>query len=356
LSIRAIEVLRPTVARIRHHDRHLGEQLRRALSSIALNVAEGNRSPGGNRLARFSTAAGSTAESRAALRVAVAWGYVEASEIDAGEAILDRIAGCSTDSALGARSDHAIAAPQPTQGRFTSRVSPDDGGSHEGSHRRRVTPRYVALVVRERAAASSSAAAAPSPRPAHSAPTPVACEKPRLAIEKAHEERWRGVGLRELPALIQLIMQNELTLHAMPDQDTARVGLLREIGDAYAELSEEADREMEAATSDETRAARAQVERDARVAAIGYYTQIATEYGGGPSRRFSHDPPPMYGALDDVLYDLAYEYEQDGALERARIVERLAVDSGIASESRRRAYEERIRQIDRVTSRASCAR
>jgi four helix bundle protein len=93
LSIRAIEVLRPTVARIRHHDRDLGEQLRRALSSIALNIGEGNRSQGGNRTARFSTAAGSTAESRAALRVAVAWGYVEAREIDAGEAILDRIAG-----------------------------------------------------------------------------------------------------------------------------------------------------------------------------------------------------------------------------------------------------------------------
>ncbi|WP_394844199.1 four helix bundle protein [Pendulispora brunnea] len=91
-ALRAIELLRPTVARIRACDRDLGEQLRRALSSIALNVAEGNCSQGGNRIARFSTAAGSNSESRAALRVAVAWGYVNAREVEAGEQLLDGIA------------------------------------------------------------------------------------------------------------------------------------------------------------------------------------------------------------------------------------------------------------------------
>ena len=39
LAIEAIEVLRPIVATIRRCDRDLGEQLRRALSSVALNVA-----------------------------------------------------------------------------------------------------------------------------------------------------------------------------------------------------------------------------------------------------------------------------------------------------------------------------
>jgi four helix bundle protein len=91
LAIHAIEVLRPIVGEVRRYDRDLAEQLRRALSSIALNVAEGNRSQGGLRVARFSTAAGSTYESRAALRVAVAWRYVEANEIEEGENLLDRI-------------------------------------------------------------------------------------------------------------------------------------------------------------------------------------------------------------------------------------------------------------------------
>ena len=92
VAIEAIETLAPVVAEIRRHDRDLGEQLRSALSSVALNAAEGNHSQGGHRIARFSTAAGSNAESRAALRVAVAWGYVQARDIDAGEARLDRIA------------------------------------------------------------------------------------------------------------------------------------------------------------------------------------------------------------------------------------------------------------------------
>jgi four helix bundle protein len=91
-AIRAIEILAPVVAQIRRHDRDLAEQLRTALSSVALNAAEGNCSQGGHRIARFSTAAGSNAESRAALRVAVAWGYVTAQHIEPGEALLDRVA------------------------------------------------------------------------------------------------------------------------------------------------------------------------------------------------------------------------------------------------------------------------
>jgi four helix bundle protein len=91
-AILAIETLRPVVVRIRQCDRDLGEQIRRALSSVALNIGEALGSDGGNRIARFSTAAGSNAEVRAALRVAIAWQYVGAREVEAGEQLLDRIA------------------------------------------------------------------------------------------------------------------------------------------------------------------------------------------------------------------------------------------------------------------------
>jgi four helix bundle protein len=92
LAVSAIETLRPVVARIRQCDRDLGEQIRRALSSVALNIGEACGTEGGNRAARFSTAAGSNAEVRAALRVAVAWGYVSVSQLEAGEQLLDRVA------------------------------------------------------------------------------------------------------------------------------------------------------------------------------------------------------------------------------------------------------------------------
>ncbi|HEX8793023.1 MAG TPA: four helix bundle protein, partial [Polyangiaceae bacterium] len=92
VAIQAVEMLSPCVARIRRCDRDLGEQIRRALSSVALNIGEANSSEGGNRLTRLSSAAGSNAEVRAALRVAIAWGYVSASEVEPGEQLLDRIA------------------------------------------------------------------------------------------------------------------------------------------------------------------------------------------------------------------------------------------------------------------------
>jgi four helix bundle protein len=92
LSIEAVRLLAPVVKRVRQYDRDLGEQLRRSLSSVALNLAEGRGCRGGTRLARYATAAGSLCESRAALRVAEAWGYLSREEYEVGEAKLDRIA------------------------------------------------------------------------------------------------------------------------------------------------------------------------------------------------------------------------------------------------------------------------
>jgi four helix bundle protein len=93
LSIEMIEAIRPVVPRIKRHDRSLADQLVRAASSVALNIAEAEHSDPGNRKARFFTAAGSANETLAALRVAVAWGYFQHGEAEAASVLLRRILG-----------------------------------------------------------------------------------------------------------------------------------------------------------------------------------------------------------------------------------------------------------------------
>ena len=91
VSIELIHLLRPLVERIRRRDRSLADQIARAASSIALNVGEADRSQGGNVLARFHSAAGSASETRMALRVAVAWGYVSEANAADADRRLDRV-------------------------------------------------------------------------------------------------------------------------------------------------------------------------------------------------------------------------------------------------------------------------
>ena len=70
LTLEVIKVLKPIVRSISAHDRNLADQLKRAATSIALNVSESSYTKGGNRKAQLHVAAGSANESRAALRVA----------------------------------------------------------------------------------------------------------------------------------------------------------------------------------------------------------------------------------------------------------------------------------------------
>jgi four helix bundle protein len=73
--------LRPIVTQIEAHDRDLARQLRRAASSIALNVSEASGSSGGTRRERYRNALGSARETGACLDVAQAFGYVD--DVDA---------------------------------------------------------------------------------------------------------------------------------------------------------------------------------------------------------------------------------------------------------------------------------
>lgn len=90
ISLELIRSLRPPMTKLRRHSRKLAGQLEDAASSVAANVAEGNRRQGLDRMHLFRIAAGSADETRTHLRVAEAWGYVSASEIEVPLRLADR--------------------------------------------------------------------------------------------------------------------------------------------------------------------------------------------------------------------------------------------------------------------------
>jgi four helix bundle protein len=90
VSLSVLEGLRPVLAEIERRDVDLARQLRRASSSIALNLAEGSSSQGRNRRARYFNAMGSARETRACLEVAQALGYVESAPVVVADR-LDRV-------------------------------------------------------------------------------------------------------------------------------------------------------------------------------------------------------------------------------------------------------------------------
>ena len=75
-ALSVVELARPLVEAVQRRDRDLASQLRRAISSVALNLAEGLGCTGGTARTRFETARGSLNEAKTGIQVAVAWGYV----------------------------------------------------------------------------------------------------------------------------------------------------------------------------------------------------------------------------------------------------------------------------------------
>ena len=92
VAIEAIRALRPILTAIARHDRGLASQMREAANSMVLNLGEGQRSDPGTARARFHNAAGSTRETRSALELACAWGYVEPASVAQADELLDRVA------------------------------------------------------------------------------------------------------------------------------------------------------------------------------------------------------------------------------------------------------------------------
>ncbi len=76
--LEAVRTMRGMLAAIEKRDPDLARQLRRAASSVVLNLAEGSGSFGRVRTVRYRTALGSARETLACLRVAESFGYVPA--------------------------------------------------------------------------------------------------------------------------------------------------------------------------------------------------------------------------------------------------------------------------------------
>jgi four helix bundle protein len=76
VMVKVLEELRNVLPQIGRRDRSLEDQLRRAATSVLLNLAEGSGARGGNRTLRYCTALGSARECDACLRAAGALGYI----------------------------------------------------------------------------------------------------------------------------------------------------------------------------------------------------------------------------------------------------------------------------------------
>ena len=81
VMLQLVRDVQPMIGLLERRDGDLARQCRRALASGPLNVAEGSYSRGGNRTARYHTAAGSMREALSCFEVGAALGYLP--EVDA---------------------------------------------------------------------------------------------------------------------------------------------------------------------------------------------------------------------------------------------------------------------------------
>jgi four helix bundle protein len=91
VSLELIRSLPRAITLLRERDPQLHRQIRAAASSVPLNLAEGRRRVGKDRLHHFRIAAGSADELRVALLIARAWGDLEARDVGEALLLLDRL-------------------------------------------------------------------------------------------------------------------------------------------------------------------------------------------------------------------------------------------------------------------------
>jgi four helix bundle protein len=89
VSLDLIRTLRPIVPAIKKQDRDLADQLRRAATSVSLNLGEGRLRTAGDQRRHYEIAHGSANEVKGALAVAEAWGWIDGAP--RSREILDRL-------------------------------------------------------------------------------------------------------------------------------------------------------------------------------------------------------------------------------------------------------------------------
>ena len=91
LAFELAAALRQLLERIQQHDRDMAGQIRRAATSVVSCLSEGSQRIGKDRLHLFHISAGSAAEVKVQIQLAVTWGYVEAAHAAAAIALADRM-------------------------------------------------------------------------------------------------------------------------------------------------------------------------------------------------------------------------------------------------------------------------
>ena len=91
VSLAWASALGPALAKVAKGDADLARQLRRAVASVPLNLAEGSLRAGKDRMHHYRIAAGSAEEAMSALALGVAWGHIEVADFAVAEAFADRI-------------------------------------------------------------------------------------------------------------------------------------------------------------------------------------------------------------------------------------------------------------------------
>ena len=92
LTLQLLKELKPIIEQVRRHNPSLADQMQRAGQSTFLNIAEGQSARGKNEAAKLQMALTECRETRAALQLSVAWGYLSQAASTEADHDLDQVA------------------------------------------------------------------------------------------------------------------------------------------------------------------------------------------------------------------------------------------------------------------------